>query len=195
MPRYTSDSETSTLETLLLAALNTLSGQNAATLPQDFNGYGRLTAQVIKDVSKIRADFSVSSSKNARLCDIVGLHEMDIPHFLSRAADPKHFARMRPDAQQEYETATGKIRFIGCLTASTGEAPVFFLLYADGDTLRAYVPEKGNSFDTKAKCARACDATLPVQDLFDVAAIKSDIRRRIHYVGDTGLSPIPDAKF
>lgn len=183
MPRYTSEQTKKGLEKAILEQLRKRFGQDEKTLPAASAHYAGLTPDVLKDVKKIRSAFSTASAKNSALGEIVGLHQIDVPHMLSRLANPDGFENFRPDIQKEFGQATGKLTFLGLLAEEKGKAPVFFLLYGDDDGLRAYMPKKGNALGGKS-----------LQDQFDVEAIKKDIQSRFHYVSDTGLSFLPDAK-
>lgn len=53
--------------------------------------------------------------------------------------------------------------FYGATSQSEDELPVYYILYFDGRTLRAYIPEKGNLFNPKTRAAYKRD------DLEDIA--------------------------
>lgn len=45
------------------------------------------------------------------------------------------------------------VPYLRCLAGGDWEIPVRFFIYYDGETMRGYVPTKGNSFNRKAKSA------------------------------------------
>lgn len=47
----------------------------------------------------------------------------------------------------------GDFTFYGCWAGGDWEFPVYFILYWDGKNVRGYIPEKGNTFDTKWRTA------------------------------------------
>lgn len=53
--------------------------------------------------------------------------------------------------------------FVGAEACEDGEAPVFFILYWDGKSIKPFVPQNGNCFDPDTKSAYMCDSDEFIQ--------------------------------
>lgn len=80
----------------------------------------------------------------------------------------------------------GDLQFIGCLSGDDNEKPVYYILYHDGDLLRAYVPTDGNSHDPGARRAAAVRLTAR---RFDGEAVTGDIRRHVRRMAGAPDAP------
>jgi len=189
MPRYTADFSKQDLEKGLIKELQRILKDNKVkSILKNTSNLSELNFKLKKDLSKIQADFSTVSIKNSALSEIVGFHETDLHHFL--------FNHEKDSVREEYKDATGKMQFLGCLAGSKEETSVFFLIYLNYDgTLRAYIPQKGNSFDKKLKKAMPIDKTKSLKEHFNIADMQEDIKKRIHYFSNDRLPFIPEAKF
>lgn len=87
--------------------------------------------------------------------------------------------------------SVGDLKFIGCLAGDENEKAVFFIIYHDGEQLRAYVPTDGNSHDPAAR--RAAIIRLTARR-FDADAMQADIRRHVRRLaGSPDAPPEPRA--
>ena len=94
-------------------------------------------------------------------------------------------------------TLDNGLTFFGMYAGGDWEFPVYFIIYWDGKQFRGYLPEKGNVFNEKYRCAYGSEedtlyakdptAVFPEEDewdgesefSWDMEAIKADIMDRI----------------
>jgi len=151
--------------------------------------YWNFTPSLEKDLNKISFDYeNVGSGPESLLCDSENNDMKDIMGF---------------------KTLDNGLTFLGLQAGGDWEHPIFFIVYSDGSQLRAYIPEKGNVFNTDTKQAFGNDEEADAKNLlkrgvidqkaadeiiggemsaapydllhFDVKKLKEDIFKRITY--------------
>lgn len=60
-----------------------------------------------------------------------------------------------------FHTAGREFSFLGCMAGGDWECPLFFIVYHDGQKLRAYIPTYGNTFNTDFMAAFGSEADGP----------------------------------
>jgi len=64
-----------------------------------------------------------------------------------------------------FKTLDNGLTFLGLQAGGDWEHPIFFIVYSDGSQLRAYIPEKGNVFNTDTKQAFGNDEEADAKNL------------------------------
>jgi len=113
--------------------------------------------QIQKDLSKV--SFSKENHFFARL-----QHPDDIPAPI--------------DSLMGLQTL-GDLTFLGGYAGGDWETPVFFILYWSGKKIRAYIPDKGNTWNKKTKKAFGNADDDPDDADFDEKLMAQDIQNRI----------------
>ena len=62
-------------------------------------------------------------------------------------------------------TLSNGLAYVGCSAGGDWEIPVFFIVYWDGQKLRAYIPTKGNPFNRTEKQAYGNNAQADYEDM------------------------------
>ncbi len=60
-----------------------------------------------------------------------------------------------------WHTLPNGFSFLGCWAGGDWETPVYFILYWDGEKVRGYVPEDGNTFNSKYRTAYGSEGNSP----------------------------------
>ena len=101
--------------------------------------WGTLTSQIEKDLKKVEFDFEnvIDEKEHKWLGDKYADDPIDCikNQFLG------------------YNTLSNGLSFLGMLAGGDWEQPVHFIIYWDGKKLRAYIPKKGNYWNTDTKQA------------------------------------------
>lgn len=90
-----------------------------------------VTQDVKKDLSKVEFSFENIVTKSD---DLYGKHN-------------------KQTALVGYHTLSNGITFLGVQAGSDFEHPIFFIIYWNGKRLRAYIPKRGNVWNTSEKSA------------------------------------------
>jgi hypothetical protein len=61
------------------------------------------------------------------------------------------------DRMVDFQTTKSGLNFLGVVAGGDWEVPIFFIIYWDGEKLRGYIPEDGNTFNTVTKKAYGND--------------------------------------
>lgn len=79
-----------------------------------------------------------------------------------------------------YNTLDNGLSFLGITAGGDWEAPIFFIIYFDGNKLRGYIPEKGNTWDVENRIAYGNNNTnADDAPEFNSVEIVRDIKARI----------------
>lgn len=111
------------------------------------------TPNLEKDLDKISFDYeNVGSGPESMLCD-------------SKNSDMKDL--------MGFKTLDNGLTFLGIQAGGDWEHPIFFIIYSDGLQLRAYIPEKGNVWNTDTKQAFGNDEEADAKNLLKRGVIDS----------------------
>ena len=83
-----------------------------------------------------------------------------------------------------YEVLSNKLPVLFVNAGGDWEFPICFIIYWDGNKLRGYIPEEGNVFNKKQRCAYGSedDGEVDLEDITEepnVDLIRQDIIKRI----------------
>lgn len=87
-----------------------------------------------------------------------------------------------------YHTEVNGLTYCGLSAGDDGEFPVFFVVYWDGNKLRAYIPTEGNIWNKKTNKAYSANGDAPA---INEELLKADIITRIL---PPGMKSIPTLK-
>ncbi len=146
--------------------------------------YSGGSAKVLKDLSKICVDFENVESFDSEdaYTHLPGLEAMEGYEMIG-------------DGDSAFPV-------LWCAGGGDWELPLVFILYiGQKGELRAYIPEDGNAYNHKEKCAYGSEANSWDEDyermepddpryVFDVAAMQADIIRRIVVKAGDNLSSL-----
>ena len=83
-----------------------------------------------------------------------------------------------------FRTLDNNFVFFGVTAGGDWELPIFFIIYWDGEHLRAYIPTDGNTFNPKTKAAYGNEDDYDLEKLYgvtgdDAEKIRTDIENII----------------
>lgn len=90
-----------------------------------------------------------------------------------------------------FHTLNNGFSFLGISAGGDWESPVFFILYWDGTSIRAYIPKDGNTYNEKEMSAYGNNDEDPEGFDFDCDKILTDIQNRIIVKNSTSVSANP----
>lgn len=152
---------------------------------EDFIDFCPCGNQILKDLSKIAFDLENNSINSIDdLCDESKTTEYtinDLKERLKQAISkcPQHAIVSLPNAFIQLKDYA----ILFCWGGGDWEYPVLFILYLDDkNRLRAYVPNKGNTFNPKYKAAFGNNDDYPVDNIVILPSLDlifEDIKNRI----------------
>lgn len=188
MPRYAKKSTVTDLRNKFkeyITALRNDGYEEESVYWYDFIDFCSCGNQLLKDLSKIEFDLENNSIETVDdLCDESKTLEYSVSELngiLKQAIseDPKYTVVSLPSAFIQLKDYAVLL----CWGGGDWECPVLFIMYLDDkNKLRAYVPNKGNTFNPKFKSAFGNNDDYPEDDIgilpnFDL--MFEDIKNRI----------------
>ena len=78
-----------------------------------------------------------------------------------------------------FQTLPNGLTYLGVTAGGDWESPLFFIIYHDGQKLRAYIPKDGNTWNLKTKMAYGNAEGENAKVGFNTARLLADITNRI----------------
>ena len=131
-----------------LDELKKLCREKLAIGTEDFDPYENFTSKINDDLKKVNFDFENWNIGNAD------------PSFERYPSDHSGFCNYPVG----YETLPNGLPVLFVNAGGDWECPICFCIYWDGKTLRAYIPDEGNFWNRKEKCAYGSEAEPTEED-------------------------------
>jgi hypothetical protein len=135
-----------------------------------------LTAKIEKATKGGEAEKFYEGNIRGRMYDLLTDHRQVKADLGKVNFDTENFACKEGEgysgAQTGFLTFPNGLVAVGCSAGGDWEYPLFFIIYHDGKTLRAYIPTEGNTWNTDTKRAYGNDSEANDGDTSDLDNLK-----------------------